>query len=220
MSHPQDPGPDSPSETRRADHGQSQQTDAAPNPSPGGSAEGAADPAAPDPWSAADPDGTDFDDPGLDAMRAELDSLRGELAQAHDRHLRAVAEMENVRRRAAEDVAKAHKFSIEGFAESLLPVKDSLEMALKVDAPSIESLREGVEATLRQLTNAFERNKLLEIDPVGQKFDPHQHQAISMVPGASQNPPVPAQHVVMVLQKGYLINERVLRPALVTVSQG
>ena len=126
-----------------------------------------------------------------------------------------MAEAENVRRRAQEDVAKAHKFAIESFAESMLPVRDSLEMALTVEVPSVESLREGVEATLRQLTQAFERNRVLEIDPLHQKFDPHLHQAISMAPSKDVAP----NHVVSVLQKGYMINERILRPALVTVSQ-
>ena len=97
----------------------------------------------------------------------------------------------------------------------MLPVRDSLEMALKVEVPSIESLREGVEATLRQLSQAFERHRLLVIDPLHQKFDPNQHQAISMVPSREIAP----NHVVSVLQKGYLINDRVLRPALVAVSQ-
>ncbi len=127
--------------------------------------------------------------------------------------------MENVRRRAAEDVSKAHKFSIESFAESLIPVKDSLEMALKVETPTVESLQEGVEATLRQLSGSFEKNQLVEIDPMGQKFDPNLHQAISMVPQSACNPPVEPNHVASVLQKGYLINDRILRPALVTVAE-
>jgi molecular chaperone GrpE len=92
-------------------------------------------------------------------------------------------------------------------------------MALRSESATPETFREGVEATLRLLSAAFSRHKLIEIDPVGQKFDPNQHQAISMVPGSSLTPPVPAQHVVAVLQKGYLINERVLRPAMVTVAQ-
>lgn len=149
-----------------------------------------------------------------------LADAQARAAENHDLYVRALAEMENVRRRAQEDVARAHKYAIEGFAESLLPVRDSLEMALKADAPSVESIREGVEATLRLLASVFERNKLLEIDPAGQKFDPNRHQAISMVPVGATNPPVPANHVVTVLQKGYLINDRVLRPALVTVAQG
>ena len=138
-------------------------------------------------------------------------------AENHDKFLRAHAEMDNVRRRAQEEVSRAHKFAIESFAESLLPVKDSLELALKADAPTVESIREGVEATLRQLATAFEKNRLLEIDPAGKKFDPNLHQAISTVPSGPSAPP---KTVVSVLQKGYMINERVLRPALVTVAQG
>jgi molecular chaperone GrpE len=157
-------------------------------------------------------------DPAVDPA-AQIAELEASLNDAKERHLRAVAEMENVRRRAAEDVSKAHKFSIESFAETLLPVKDSLEMALKVETPTVESLQEGAEATLRQLTGAFEKNQLIEIDPLGQKFDPNHHQAISMVPQSACNPPVEANHVASVLQKGYLINDRVLRPALVTVAE-
>ena len=153
-------------------------------------------------------------------VEERLAAALAEAAEFRDQFLRAKAETENVRRRAQDDVAKAHKFAIEGFAEALLPVKDSLELALKTDTPNVETLREGVDATLRLLASAFEKNRLLEIDPAGQKFDPNLHQAISMVPGASVAPPVPANHVVSVLQKGYTINDRVLRPALVTVAQG
>ena len=111
-------------------------------------------------------------------------------------------------------MAKARKFAVEGFAESLLPVKDSLEAAIAIPAATPEQLLEGVHATLRQLAAALERNKVVEINPpAGAKFDPHQHQAISVVP-AAQEP----NTVVAVLQKGYLIADRVLRPALVTVS--
>lgn len=161
--------------------------------------------------------------PGADRV-AELEARCAELearcAALQDQHLRAVAETENVRRRGQDEVAKAHKYGIESFAEALLPVRDSLELALASDAPSIENLKEGVEATLRLLATVFEKNKLVAIDPAGQKFDPNLHQAISMVPGHSANPPAAANHVVAVLQKGYLINDRVLRPALVTVAQG
>lgn len=161
--------------------------------------------------------------PGADRV-AELEARCAELeakcAALQDQHLRAVAETENVRRRGQDEVAKAHKYGIESFAEALLPVRDSLELALASDAPSIENLKEGVEATLRLLATVFEKNKLVAIDPAGQKFDPNLHQAISMVPGHSANPPAAANHVVAVLQKGYLINDRVLRPALVTVTQG
>lgn len=137
-------------------------------------------------------------------------------AEYHEMALRARAEMENLRKRGQLDVAAAHKYAIEGFAESLLPVRDSLEMALKVEVPTVENLLEGVEATLRLLANTFDKHKLLVIDPLGEKFDPNRHQAISMTPAGD----VPANHVVSVLQKGYLINDRVLRPALVTVRGG
>jgi len=120
----------------------------------------------------------------------------------------------NARRRAEEEIAKARKFGIESFAESLLPVADSLEAALGVKEATPQQLREGADATLRQLAAALERNKVLAIQPAaGEKFDPHRHQAISMVP-AAQEP----NTVVSVLQKGYLIADRVLRPALVTVA--
>jgi len=155
------------------------------------------------------------------ASTAELLArAQAEAIEFRDLFLRAKAEAENIRRRGQEDVAKAHKFAIEGFAESLLPVRDSLEMALANAAASPDSLKEGVDATLRLLISAFERARVSEINPVGQKFDPNRHQAISMVPVASTNPPVAANHVVAVLQKGYLISDRVLRPAMVTVAQG
>lgn len=176
--------------------------------------DGAADPAAAPAGDAAPPA-----DP-LQELQTRLDQALAELAQAKDQHLRARAETENVRRRAQEDVAKAHKFAIEGFAEALLPVKDSLELALKAEHADAAAMREGLEATLRLMASTFEKNRLLEVDPAGQKFDPNLHQAISMVPGNSVEPPVAASHVVTVLQKGYTINDRVLRPALVTVAEG
>ncbi len=132
----------------------------------------------------------------------------------HDAWLRAKAETENVRRRAQEDIAKASKFAVERFARELLAVKDSLEAALAAEAPSVESMKAGSELTLKQLVAAFEKSNLTEINPVGQKFDPNFHQAISMVE-ADQEP----NTVVTVLQKGYLIADRVLRPALVIVCQ-
>lgn len=150
-------------------------------------------------------------EPGLAQRLAELEAKHTELSDAF---LRAKAEAENTRRRAEEEMAKARKFAIEGFAESLVPVKDSLEAAVAIQAATPEQLLEGVHATLRQLTAALERNKVVEIAPAaGTKFDPHQHQAISMVPAEQE-----ANTVVAVLQKGYLIAERVLRPALVTVA--
>jgi molecular chaperone GrpE len=149
--------------------------------------------------------------PAAGAAAPDLETRHAELSDAY---LRAKAEAENVRRRAEEEVGKARKFAVESFAESLLPVRDSLEAAIAIPAASPEQLLEGVHATLRQLTTALERNKVVEVNPpAGAKFDPHQHQAISVVP-AAQDP----NTVVAVLQKGYTIADRVLRPALVTVS--
>jgi len=144
----------------------------------------------------------------------QLADLQAKLAEMSDAYLRAKAETENVRRRADEETAKARKFAVDSFAESLLPVKDSLEAAIAVEVSSPQQMLEGVHATLRQLSAALERNRVLEINPAaGTKFDPHQHQAISMVPSEQD-----ANTVVAVLQKGYSIAERVLRPALVTVA--
>jgi molecular chaperone GrpE len=144
-----------------------------------------------------------------------LAAAENRAAEMQDALLRARAEVENMRRRAQEDIARAHKFAIEDFADALVPVKDSLERALQVDTPSSESLKEGVDMTLKQLSSAFEKNRLSEINPPrGERLDPTRHQAISMVP-ADQD----ANTVVNVLQKGYMISDRLLRPALVTVSQ-
>ena len=149
------------------------------------------------------------------AAEQKLAEAEARLAELQDSFLRAKAESENMRRRAQEDIAKAHKFAIESFAEAMVPVKDSLEMALKVETPSIESLKEGVEMTLKQLVSAFDKNRLLEVNPQpGDKLDPMKHQAISMVPSDQE-----ANTIVSVLQKGYTIADRLLRPALVTVSQ-
>ncbi|XAH25099.1 nucleotide exchange factor GrpE [Xylophilus sp. GW821-FHT01B05] len=150
----------------------------------------------------------------LATAQAELAALQAKSAELADQFLRAKAEAENARRRAEDEIAKARKFGIENFAESLLPVADSLDAALAVKDATPEQLREGAEATLRQLTAALERNKVLAIAPAaGTKFDPHQHQAISMVPAEQE-----ANTVVAVLQKGYSIADRTLRPALVTVA--
>ncbi|CAD5367234.1 Protein GrpE [Rubrivivax sp. A210] len=147
-------------------------------------------------------------------LEAQLAELQARHAEASDAFLRAKAEAENTRRRADEEVAKARKFAIEAFAESLLPVKDSLEAAIAIQNATPEQLLEGTHATLRQLSQALERNRVVQIaPPAGTRFDPHQHQAISVVPAEQE-----ANTVVAVLQKGYLIAERVLRPALVTVA--
>lgn len=144
----------------------------------------------------------------------KIAELEGRLAEMSDAYLRAKAEVENIRRRADEDVAKARKFAVEGFAEAMLPVMDSLEAAIATPNAAVDTVLEGVHATRRQLASALERNKVVEINPAtGAKFDPHQHQAISMVPADQE-----ANTVVAVLQKGFLIADRVLRPALVTVA--
>ena len=150
----------------------------------------------------------------LAAALAQVAELQAKASELQDQYVRGQAEVQNARRRADEEVSKARKFAVESFADSMLPVLDSLEAGLAIQEASPQQIREGAEATLRQLKSALERNKVLAIDPaIGSKFDPHQHQAISMVPSDQES-----NTIVTVLQKGYLIAERVLRPALVTVS--
>jgi molecular chaperone GrpE len=169
-----------------------------PNSTPGASAPGveaAPAPAAPD-------------------SSARIAELEARVTELTDAHLRAKAEAENARRRADEEVAKARKYAVEGFADGLLPVVDSLEAAIALPGATTEQVLEGVHATLRQLASALERNKVTQINPpAGTRFDPHQQQAISMVPAEQES-----NTVVAVLQKGYMIADRVLRPALVTVA--
>jgi molecular chaperone GrpE len=156
-------------------------------------------------------------DPGRETMPSLEELLReAELkaAEHHDAWLRAKAEAENIRKRAADDVTRAHKYGVEKFAADLLAVKDSLEAALAAENATPEALRSGVELTLRQLESVLERQSIRAIDPAGQKFDPHQHQAISMLPSDKE-----PNTVINVLQKGYLLHDRVLRPALVTVAK-
>ena len=141
--------------------------------------------------------------------KAELDAQ-----EHHDAWLRAKAETENIRKRAVLDVANAHKYAVENFAAELLAVKDSLEAALAVESATVDSLKNGVELTLKQLSAAFDKFNLAEVNPAGQKFDPHRHQAISMVAAQAE-----ANTVMQVLQKGYVLNDRVIRPALVTVAK-
>ncbi len=152
------------------------------------------------------------------SLQADLAILQAKNTDLSEQNLRAQADMQNTRRRAEDEISKARKYAVESFAESLLPVTDSLEAGLAITDATPEQIREGAQATLRQLRSALERNKVLEINPAaGTRFDPHQHQAISVVPapdGAPQDP----NTVVSVLQKGYSISERVLRPALVTVT--
>lgn len=153
-------------------------------------------------------------DPRIAELQALLAAATAEAEKGREDWLRAKAESDNIRRRAQEDVAKAHRYALEGFANALLAVKDSVDAALTVENTSIESFKEGVELTARQLQAAFEKFAIREIVPQGEKFDPHRHQAISQVE-ADQEP----NTVVSVLQKGYLLNDRVLRPALVIVAK-
>ena len=153
------------------------------------------------------PASTTPDDP-LQKARAEAEEMK-------DSWLRARAEIENVRRQGQADVARAHKYAVEKFAEDLLAVKDALEQTVSADASvSVDTLKAGADLTLKSLNAAFAKAQIREIDPAGQKFDPHQHQAMQAVVSAE-----PPGTVVTVFQKGYMINDRVLRPALVTVAK-
>jgi len=155
--------------------------------------------------------------PAVDVMPS-LEALlkKAELAaeEHHDAWLRAKAEADNIRKRTQIELANAHKYAIENFAVELLPVKDSLEATLAADSTSVDALKSGVELTLKQLNAGFEKANLKEINPVGEKFDPHRHQAISVLPSDKE-----PNTVINVLQKGYALHDRVIRPALVTVSK-
>ncbi|WP_225721744.1 nucleotide exchange factor GrpE [Candidatus Vallotiella sp. (ex Adelges kitamiensis)] len=157
-------------------------------------------------------EGDVIEQPGIPDTKA-LEQAHAKISELHESFMRAQAETENVRRRTQDDVAKAHKFAIESFAKHLLPVVDSLEAALADITGDFEKVREGVELTLRQLSSALEKGRVVQINPIGETFDPHQHQAISLIP-TEQAP----NTIVSVLQKGYVIADRVLRPALVTVA--
>jgi molecular chaperone GrpE len=161
-----------------------------------------------------DSPGAEGADPRINDLEARLAAATAEAERLREDWLRAKAETDNVRRRGQDDVAKAHKFGVEGFAGALLAVKDSLDAALTVENTSVESFKEGVELTSRQLDSVFEKFGIRVISPQGEKFDPHRHQAISQVE-SDQEP----NTVATVLQKGYLLHERVLRPALVTVAK-
>lgn len=168
---------------------------------------GAADAAA---ANAADATGTDT----LPSLAEQLRQAELKAAEHHDAWLRAKAETENVRRRAQDDIAKASKFAADKFAQAMLPVKDSLEAALATENATLETLKQGVELTLKQLVSAFQSANVTEVSPLGEKFDPNKHQAISAIEADGE-----PNTVINVLQKGYLLNERVMRPALVVVSK-
>ena len=153
-------------------------------------------------------------------LKAKLEAAQAQAQQNHDKFLRTAAEMENIRRRAQIDLANAHKYGIERFANELLAVRDSLEFARTVDIrqeseTALQKMHEGLDLTLKLMDDVFRKFSLSPIDPKGEKFDPAKHHAISMVESAE----VPPNHVVNVMQKGYLLQDRVLRPALVVVSK-
>jgi molecular chaperone GrpE len=152
-------------------------------------------------------------DPAPD-IAALLKKAEDEALELKDAWLRSRADIENIRKQSVSDVAKAYKYAVEKFAEELLPVRDSLESTLAAAGAAPEALRAGVELTLKQLTAAFDKAQIKEISPAGQKFDPHFHQAMAMVDSDQ-----PAHTVVNVFQKGYLLNDRVMRPALVAVAK-
>jgi molecular chaperone GrpE len=149
--------------------------------------------------------------PSLEQLlkKAELDAV-----EHHDAWLRAKADAENIRKRAQVDIASAHKYAIENFSTELLAVMDSLEAALAVESATVENFKSGMELTLKQLAAAFNKFNIKAIEPVGEKFDPHQHQAMCAIDSDSA-----PNTVVQVMQKGYLLNDRVIRPALVGVSK-
>jgi molecular chaperone GrpE len=149
--------------------------------------------------------------PSLEEMLQEAERKAQE---HHDAWMYAKAEGENIRRRALEDMDKARKFALEKFSGELLAVKDSLEAALNVESATLESYKNGVELTLKQLGSVFEKFNLVEINPLGEKFDPNKHQAISAIEADAE-----PNTVTSVLQKGYALNDRVLRPALVMVAK-
>lgn len=166
---------------------------------------------------AAAPEGDTGAAPNAEAapsLELQLRLAEQQSQEHHEAWLRAKAETENLRKRAQADIASAHKYAVETLAEALLPIRDSLEAALAIENVTPESLKSGVELTLRQVNAVFEKASLREINPVNEKFDPHRHQAMTVVPAAGE-----PNQVVSVMQKGYLLHDRVIRPALVTVSK-
>ncbi len=145
---------------------------------------------------------------------ALLGKAEAEAAQFKDAWMRAKAETDNVRKQGQNDVAKAYKYAIERFAQELLTVKDALELTLATPSATIQTLKDGVELTLKNLQAAFDKAQIAEINPLNEKYDPHRHQAMTMIESDQ-----PAGSVVQVFQKGYLLNDRVLRPALVAVAK-
>lgn len=150
-----------------------------------------------------------------DSLEAQLEQAQAKAAENWEHYLRAKAEMDNLRRRNTKDVENAHKFGIEKFVNELLPVMDSMGMGLAVEDASAESLREGMELTMNMLHKMMDKLGIEEIDPINEKFDAEKHQAMTMQPNADVEP----NTVIAVMQKGYALNERLIRPAMVMVSK-
>ena len=148
------------------------------------------------------------------SVEQRLAELEAALEEAKANVLYVKAEGENIRRRAMDDINKARKFALEKFSSELLAVKDSLDAALLIEATDVQSYKDGVELTAKQLTSVFDKFNIAEINPAGEKFDPNKHQAISMLENSGE-----PNTVINVLQKGYTLNDRVLRPALVMVAK-
>ncbi len=153
-----------------------------------------------------------------DVLSGEIESLKSALQDSKEQFLRAQAEMHNIQRRARQDIEKAHKFGLEKFVTDVLPVADNLERAIlaaKEQSGSIEAITEGVELTLKSLLDALRKHQVEQVDPVGEPFNPELHQAMTTVP----NPDVEPNTVVDVFQRGYTLNGRLVRPAMVVVAK-
>lgn len=168
------------------------------------------------------PEGTPAEAPAgtdIDKLRAELEIAKAEAAENLDRFLRAKAETDNVRKRTENEIANIRKYAVESFAGELLAVHDSLDLARSVSlvdaAAAVEKMHEGLELTLKLMDGVLAKFGVVQIDPKGEKFDPARHQALSMVESAEVAP----NHIVAVVQKGYLLRDRLLRPAMVIVAK-
>lgn len=157
----------------------------------------------------------DSPEKNADSLEAQLEQAQAKASENWEQYLRAKAEMDNLRRRNAKDIENAHKYGIEKFVNELLPVLDSMVLGLAAEDASAESMREGMELTMSMLHKMMEKLNIEEIDPLNEKFDPEKHQAMTMQPNADVEP----NTVIAVMQKGYSLNDRLIRPAMVMVSK-
>ena len=157
----------------------------------------------------------DSPEKSADSIESQLETAQAKASENWELYIRAKAEMDNLRRRNAKDIENAHKFGIEKFVSELLPVVDGMHAGLAVEEASAESLREGMVLTMNMLQKMMENLGVVEVDPLNEKFDPEKHQAMSMQPSADVEP----NTVIAVMQKGYLLNDRLIRPAMVMVSK-